>query len=160
MRSLSPAVRPAGLPALVCTLVVLSLVAVLAGCGAEEGNGGIPTQTVQPPDGTISPTASPTQTGSPSPTQEPTESPAATGSPSPTATGGGEGEQVFAANCTACHGQNGAGGVGPDVRPLTEGDLNLIRTTVTNGRGQMPAFRDQLSEQQIDDVAEYVAGLE
>jgi mono/diheme cytochrome c family protein len=77
--------------------------------------------------------------------------------------GGGDaaaGEQVFAsAGCGSCHtlaaaGTNGT--VGPnldDAKP----PASLVVERVTNGKGAMPSFKDQLSEQQIQDVAAYVA---
>jgi len=81
-------------------------------------------------------------------------------------TGGGEpggdaaaGEDVFAsAGCGSCHTLEAAGSsgtIGPDLdesRP----DAELVVDRVTNGAGAMPSFEDQLSEQQIQDVAAFV----
>ena len=65
------------------------------------------------------------------------------------------GEQVFTDNCASCHGEDGSGGQGPS---LQNPDLDEARVTeqVTKGGGGMPAFGDQLDEQQISDVAAYV----
>ena len=70
------------------------------------------------------------------------------------------GKEVFAsAGCGGCHALEAAGSsgaVGPnldDAKPSTE----LIVDRVTNGQGVMPAFKDQLSEQQIADVAAFVS---
>jgi mono/diheme cytochrome c family protein len=79
--------------------------------------------------------------------------------------GGGEGdpaagEEVFAsAGCGSCHtlADAGASGtIGPnldDAKPSFE----LAVERVTNGQGVMPSFADQLSGEQIRDVAAYVS---
>jgi cbb3-type cytochrome c oxidase subunit III len=71
-----------------------------------------------------------------------------------------EGEDVFlAAGCGSCHTLSDAGStgtIGPDLdasRPSVE----LAVERVTNGSGAMPAFEGQLSEDQIQAVAEYVS---
>jgi mono/diheme cytochrome c family protein len=76
--------------------------------------------------------------------------------------GGGDaaaGEQVFAsAGCAACHTLEAAGAsgtVGPNLDEAKPGH-DLVVERVTNGMGAMPSFKDQLSEQQIQDVAAYV----
>ena len=69
------------------------------------------------------------------------------------------GEAVFAsAGCGGCHTLEAAGSsgnVGPNLDDA-EPDAALTADRVTNGRGAMPAFGDQLSEQQIADVVAYV----
>jgi cytochrome c5 len=78
--------------------------------------------------------------------------------------GGGaaaEGERVFAsAGCTSCHTFSAAGATGTVGPNLDETQLNEdeIVQVVTNGRGGMPSFRGQLSEEQIRAVAAFVAG--
>ena len=65
------------------------------------------------------------------------------------------GATVFAANCSGCHGGNGTGGNGgPDLSSVTS--MSEVIAQVTNGGGGMPAFGDQLTKQQISDVAAYV----
>jgi quinohemoprotein ethanol dehydrogenase len=65
------------------------------------------------------------------------------------------GEEVFAANCSGCHGLDGLGANGgPTLANVTS--LERARAQVTNGGGGMPAFKDTLTEQQIADVAAYV----
>jgi mono/diheme cytochrome c family protein len=77
--------------------------------------------------------------------------------------GGGDamaGEEVFAENCSTCHGATGHGGNGgPDLRtmPLAKTEAGAIKQ-VTNGGGGMPAFKGSLSEEEISDVAAYVVG--
>ena len=76
----------------------------------------------------------------------------------PTAAGGGlEGVQVFAVTCAGCHGQDGSGGFGPDIRG--ENDLADVESQVRGGGSRMPAFDDELSDAEISAVAEYVTGL-
>jgi mono/diheme cytochrome c family protein len=69
------------------------------------------------------------------------------------------GKQIFAAEgCGGCHTLSDAGSsgtVGPnldDAKPSFE----LAVTRITEGRGAMPSFKDQLSGQEIADVAQYV----
>jgi sulfite dehydrogenase len=70
------------------------------------------------------------------------------------------GEEVFAsAGCGGCHTLSAAGtngNVGPNLDEAQPSE-EAVATIVTNGRGGMPAFEDQLEEQQIADVAAYVA---
>jgi mono/diheme cytochrome c family protein len=79
-----------------------------------------------------------------------------------TSTPGGEanrGAVVFSENCSTCHGATGHGGNGgPDLRtmPLAQTEEGAIQQ-VTNGGGGMPAFGGTLSEEEIENVAAYVA---
>jgi mono/diheme cytochrome c family protein len=76
--------------------------------------------------------------------------------------GGGEpeaGSVVFSENCSVCHGATGHGGNGgPDLTtmPLAQTEAGAIQQ-VTNGGGGMPAFGGTLSEEEIENVAAYVA---
>jgi len=80
----------------------------------------------------------------------------------PPAAGGSTavGKEVFAsAGCGTCHTLADAGvtgTVGPNLdeaKPSAE----LVVERVTNGMGAMPSFADQLSEEQITEVAAYVS---
>ena len=76
------------------------------------------------------------------------------------------GEQVFSANCAACH--IGGGNVVNGQRTLQQDDLKAylanynegheeaIAYQVTNGKNGMPAFGPNLSAAEIADVAAYV----
>nr|WDB00660.1 cytochrome c553 [Cavernulicola chilensis] len=72
------------------------------------------------------------------------------------------GEQVFSANCSACHA--GGNNVIMPEKTLTTDALNAngmksisaITDQVTNGKNAMPAFGGRLSESDISDVANYV----
>ena len=62
-------------------------------------------------------------------------------------------------NCSTCHGATGHGGNGgPDLTtmPLAQSEEGAIQQ-VTNGGGGMPAFGGTLSEEEIENVAAYVA---
>jgi mono/diheme cytochrome c family protein len=80
------------------------------------------------------------------------------------AAGGGEstaaGKEVFmSAGCVACHTLSDAGATGTVGPNLDESTITLedAIATITNGRGGvMPAFKDQLTEEQIAEVAQYV----
>ena len=68
------------------------------------------------------------------------------------------GKEVFAEECSVCHGATGHGGNGgPDLRtmPLAKSQAGAEKQ-VTNGGGGMPAFKGQLSEEEIKNVAAYV----
>lgn len=81
--------------------------------------------------------------------------------PAPPSGGGGEvsGKQIFQASCGACHTLADAGAtgtVGPNLDEARPSQALAI-DRVTNGKGAMPSFKDQLSEAQIRAVAAYVA---
>ena len=78
----------------------------------------------------------------------------------------GHGEQIFSANCAACH--MGGGNVVNGQRTLKQDDLKAYLTDyneghesaivyqVTNGKNGMPAFGGKLGSDDISDVAAYV----
>jgi mono/diheme cytochrome c family protein len=122
--------------ALVLILGALGLVG--AGCGGDDDSSGTPATTAE------------TTTGG-----------------GETTTGGGEtgdavnGKAVFAsAGCGSCHTYSKAGSsgsIGPNLDDLAPSSDTVVRQ-VTNGGGAMPSFKDQLSEQEIRDVAAFVSG--
>ena len=72
------------------------------------------------------------------------------------------GKQVFVGpgGCGACHTLSDAGAtaqVGPNLDDLNP-TYDVVVHQVTNGGGGMPPFKDQLSEQEIRDVAAFVSG--
>ncbi len=120
---------------------VASYVAAVAGIGSPTG-----------PTGSAS---------TPQPTT-PTETTPAETTPS---AGGGDaaaGKKVFAsAGCGGCHtlADAGSGGnVGPNL-DTAKPAAALVKTRVTNGKGAMPSFKGQLSDEQIADVATYVSSV-
>jgi mono/diheme cytochrome c family protein len=70
-----------------------------------------------------------------------------------------KGKAIFASsNCGSCHtlaAANSTGTVGPNLDQLKP-DYRAVTAQVTNGGGQMPAFKSSLSPQQIADVSAYV----
>ena len=70
-----------------------------------------------------------------------------------------QGQQIFASTCSPCHGAQAQGQVGPALagNGFVGRDQELINT-ILNGRPEpgMPAFRDQLDDQQIAAVATFV----
>jgi mono/diheme cytochrome c family protein len=71
------------------------------------------------------------------------------------------GKEVFtSAGCGGCHtfeAAGSSGGIGPNLDDLAP-SFDAVVTQVTNGGGPMPAFKDQLSAQEIRDVAAFVSG--
>ena len=119
-------------------LVALALPLLAIACGGEE--------TVSPAPETVEGTL-------PEVTTE--EAPASTVEGDAAA-----GEEVFAsAGCGGCHTLSAAGtngNVGPNLDEAQPAE-EAVATIVTQGRGAMPSFADQLDEQQIADVAAYVS---
>ena len=70
-----------------------------------------------------------------------------------------KGQSVYSsAGCGSCHtlaAAHSTGTVGPNLDSLKP-DYRGVTAQVTNGGGQMPAFKSTLSTQQIADVAAYV----
>lgn len=77
------------------------------------------------------------------------------------AAGGSEaaGKVIFETNCGSCHTLSDAGTtgtVGPNLDDLAPAQ-DVVAKQVTNGGGAMPPFKGTLTEEQITDVAAYVA---
>ena len=72
------------------------------------------------------------------------------------------GEQIFSANCSACH----AGGNNAIITEKTlkkdalelngMNDIAAIMTQVKNGKNAMPSFGSRLADEDINNVANYV----
>lgn len=72
------------------------------------------------------------------------------------------GEQVFSANCSACH-AGGNNAIMPEKTlkkdALEDNSMNSIEaitTQVRNGKNAMPAFGGRLADEDIENVANYV----
>ena len=132
------------LGSLVLFVAMITAVVVFAKEGGEGENvaGGesVPTET-QPPS--TAPAGGSTETGSG----------AAAGDPA-------KGEPVFAsAGCNGCHtlsAANAKGSIGPNLDEAKP-SFDLVVERVTNGKGVMPSFKGQLTDEQINDVAAFVA---
>ena len=77
------------------------------------------------------------------------------------AAGGSEarGKVIFETNCGSCHTLSDAGTtgtVGPNLDELAP-DEPTVAEQVTNGGGAMPPFKGTLTEEEINEVAAYVA---
>jgi len=70
------------------------------------------------------------------------------------------GGEVYKVNCAACHGLDGMKGLG-GASDLSKSvlDKNGIVDVITNGRGSMAAYKDQLSENEIDKTAAFIISL-
>jgi mono/diheme cytochrome c family protein len=71
-----------------------------------------------------------------------------------------DGKTVFSDTCGSCHTLSAAGTSGTTGPNLDDVSLDAaaIEGIVRDGRGGMPAFGDQLSDEEIAAVAEFVAG--
>lgn len=72
------------------------------------------------------------------------------------------GQQIFSQNCTACH-SGGLNAVAPDKTLKKEvleeygmNSIEAITNQVTNGKNAMPSFGGRLSDDDINNVANYV----
>jgi len=70
------------------------------------------------------------------------------------------GYDVYNTNCKACHGNRAKGEYGPALQqnPILQDDTNFWKTLL-KGRGNMPAWQERLSAQQIADVQAYLKTL-
>jgi len=124
--------------------------AVLVGCGGSGGGSEQMTQTEQPAE-----------------TPAPAESSADGGEMAGTV----DGAAIYAERCALCHGAGGHGdgpaaaALDPKPRNHTDGEYMNARTNaelldvIRNGKGAMPAWKDVLTEQQIDATLEHVRSL-
>jgi mono/diheme cytochrome c family protein len=120
------------------SLVALAAAALLAGCGSK---------------GVISPTPERVVGALPKPAVAPA-TPAFKLTGDPVA-----GKALFLkSGCTGCHtlaDAKSTGTVGPNL-DQAKPDYRLATARVTLGKGAMPSFKGQLTDQQIADVASYV----
>lgn len=67
------------------------------------------------------------------------------------------GADVFAAHCADCHGDSLEGGIGPALvdAELGHPDSDFVEF-VTDGKGDMDGFRDELSSDEILSVVDFV----
>jgi cytochrome c oxidase cbb3-type subunit 3 len=72
------------------------------------------------------------------------------------------GEDLYVQSCAVCHGLDGDGGIGLDIGPGSNTDLNLrddqIAGVIEVGPGNMPGF-PRLTQEQIDSLVLYVRSL-
>ncbi|MBI5642496.1 MAG: c-type cytochrome [Deltaproteobacteria bacterium] len=74
-----------------------------------------------------------------------------------------EGKEIFAQNCSPCHGADAHGAIGPNLTDkdwIYGGTPQAIAKTVTDGTANgMPTWKSQLGSLKIADVAVYVHSL-
>jgi mono/diheme cytochrome c family protein len=130
--------------ALIITSAV-ALVSVGAGCGGDESSSQGTTATTT--EETTATAVETTTTG------------ATTGEDDGTGNAA-NGEQIFAsAGCAGCHtlaAAGSSGSIGPNLDDASP-SFDKVVERVTEGQGAMPSFADQLTEQEIRDVAAYVS---
>ena len=72
------------------------------------------------------------------------------------------GKSVYLMRCVGCHGVDGSGIVGPDIRPgkVLEkyASAEAMEDLVRDGLGEMPEFGTKLSDNEIAAVVAYVRG--
>ena len=66
------------------------------------------------------------------------------------------GADVYQARCAVCHGEDGTGGVGPELTGVAE-ELSVEEhlDVVWNGGGGMPRFEGQIDEEDLAAVVRY-----
>lgn len=72
------------------------------------------------------------------------------------------GKNVYLTRCVGCHGIDGSGIVGPDIRPgkVLEkyASAEAMEAVVRYGLGEMPEFGSKLRDEEIAGVVAYVRG--
>jgi mono/diheme cytochrome c family protein len=69
-----------------------------------------------------------------------------------------EGRVAFDRQCAGCHGGNGQGAIGPDLRHWT-GSVEETATVIAQGAERMPAFSATMTTEQIEALARYLDEL-
>jgi cytochrome c6 len=69
-----------------------------------------------------------------------------------------DGSKIFAGNCSRCHGDMGVkDSRTPNLQTIALDKAGLV-SSITNGKGHMPAFGDRLSAAEISAVADLIVG--
>ena len=71
-----------------------------------------------------------------------------------------ESQILFEQKCSLCHGNDGTAGIG-NAANLQTSKVDSVTSLkiITEGKGSMPPFKSQLSEQQIHKLVSYVFSL-
>lgn len=117
---------------------VLVLAVALAGCGGanDNGNGGGGSSDPAPNTGTE------------------------TGSDAGDGAVAADAEAIYQKSCIGCHAADLSGNLGPNSDISAVGSRlsqDQIHEVISNGRGGMPAFKSQLSTDEIDALAAWLA---
>jgi cytochrome c oxidase subunit II len=66
------------------------------------------------------------------------------------------GEQVYADRCAGCHLPDGLGEPPLDANPFVTGDPHPVIAIVLHGNGDMPAFGERLTDEEVAGVVTYI----
>jgi mono/diheme cytochrome c family protein len=69
-----------------------------------------------------------------------------------------QGQQIYKQKCSSCHGSKGQGGAGMKLAGRVTQDFPDIQdqiAVIADGRGGMPAWKSQLSDDEMEAVARY-----
>jgi mono/diheme cytochrome c family protein len=71
-----------------------------------------------------------------------------------------DGQAVYTAACSSCHGTEGNNGLA-DAKDLTTSKLSSeeIKNQIIQGKNVMPSFEGKLTNEEIDAVVKYTEGL-
>jgi mono/diheme cytochrome c family protein len=69
------------------------------------------------------------------------------------------GADIFKQKCSGCHGADGHGARGPSLVSAAGDSEAELQKTISDGKGKMPPFKGQLSDDQVKKVAAYVKTL-
>ncbi|MGV3722448.1 MAG: c-type cytochrome [Actinomycetota bacterium] len=67
--------------------------------------------------------------------------------------------QTYEQKCRFCHGPDGAGGGAPALTAAAGKPAAELRKVIEDGGKKMPAFKKQLTQEQIDAMVEHVQGF-
>lgn len=126
---------------------VLATALALAACGSDNDSGPSDAQVEDAAATTTAPATTTRTTETEEKTEETTQEAAA------------DGKAIFTENCAGCHtlaAAGASGAVGPNLDDAKPSE-DLVATMVKDGKGAMPAFEGQLSEDEIEAVAKYVS---
>lgn len=74
-----------------------------------------------------------------------------------------EGKEEYAERCASCHGPDGKGGIGPDLTgekyKYGRSAPEVTRSVIDGRPGGMPGFKNELSQEKIEGVVQYVLSL-
>jgi mono/diheme cytochrome c family protein len=66
-------------------------------------------------------------------------------------------ESLYVTRCVACHGTDGKlGAAGAKNLTVTKLSVDEVKQQIVNGKGAMPPFGNQLSEEEIHTIANYI----
>lgn len=67
-------------------------------------------------------------------------------------------QEVYTANCLSCHGDQLQGGFGPELATVgSRLSADELADIIMNGTGMMPAFKDELSTEQLSHLAKWLS---